>query len=182
MEIEEPGGTKMGPERIFPDSSDDADAQVPHETITDWNSEDPEEDEEQNEEEDDGMADGYCYQPLNQDPEQGTGENGCSVQDEESEVEPSIQERLQALGLHLPDPPVDSEEEEELKAEEDWRSGSSIPMDAEHIQLVMQTMAGIKLPSLGVPTWARQMSDQQWKDIVQKTLQSRASWLNSKKN
>ncbi|XP_030051545.1 male-enhanced antigen 1 [Microcaecilia unicolor] len=181
MEVEEPAGKTMGPERIFPNSSDDAEAPVPHETITDWNNEDPEENEEQNEEEEDGMNDGYCYQPLNQEPEQGTGENsGYSEQDEESEAEPSIQERLQALRLHLPDPPVDSEEEEEEEKAEEGRN--SIPMDAEHVQLVMRTMTEVKLPSLGVPTWAQQMSDQQWKDIVHKTLQSRASWFNSKKN
>ncbi|XP_029448652.1 male-enhanced antigen 1 [Rhinatrema bivittatum] len=176
MEVEGPGRKRMGPERIFPNTSDDAGEQVPHETVTDWSNEEPEEDQ-QNEEEEDGMEDDYCYQPLNQEPEQGAGENGYLEQVEENEADPSIQERLQAMRLHLPDPPVDSEEEEEA---EEVCNRSSIPMDADHVQLVIRTMAGVKLPSLGVPSWAQQMSDQQWQALVHRTLQTRTSRITSK--
>lgn len=36
-------------------------------------------------------------------------------------------------------------------------------------------MAAVALPSLGVPSWAREISEDQWKDMVQNTLQSRQS-------
>uniref|UniRef100_A0A8C3KE90 Male-enhanced antigen 1 n=1 Tax=Calidris pygmaea TaxID=425635 RepID=A0A8C3KE90_9CHAR len=84
---------------------------------------------------------------------------------------------LQMLRLHLPDPPADSEEEE-AAAEEGavaQSSRSSIPMDAEHVELVKRTMAGVKLPTLGIPAWASQISEDQWKDVVQRTLQARQS-------
>ncbi|NWW51820.1 MEA1 protein, partial [Pedionomus torquatus] len=85
---------------------------------------------------------------------------------------------LQMLRLHLPDPPADSEEEEEEEAAEGaaaQSSRSSIPMDAEHVELVKRTMAGVKLPTLGIPAWASQISEDQWKDVVQRTLQARQS-------
>ncbi|NXW60295.1 MEA1 protein, partial [Eurystomus gularis] len=83
----------------------------------------------------------------------------------------------QMLRLHLPDPPADSEEEE-AAAEENaaaQSSRSSIPMDAEHVELVKRTMASVKLPTLGIPAWASQISEDQWKDVVQRTLQARQS-------
>lgn len=104
------------------------------------------------------------------------------------------------LRLHLPDPPVDSEEENEEEAAEGaaaQSSHSSIPMDAgnrvsgrtrpglrrgltaslfpEHVELVKRTMASVKLPTLGIPAWANQISEEQWKDVVQRTLQARQS-------
>ncbi|NWW95806.1 MEA1 protein, partial [Rhynochetos jubatus] len=115
------------------------------------------------------------YQPLSQEPEQGPGEAAPA------EAGPGLQERLQMLRLHLPDPPADSEEEEE---EEDAAaeggaaapsSRSSIPMDAEHVELVKRTMASVKLPTLGIPAWASQISEDQWQDVVQRTLQARQS-------
>uniref|UniRef100_A0A8C9NMI5 Male-enhanced antigen 1 n=1 Tax=Serinus canaria TaxID=9135 RepID=A0A8C9NMI5_SERCA len=84
----------------------------------------------------------------------------------------------QMLRLHLPDPPVDSEEENEEEAAEGaaaQSSHSSIPMDAEHVELVKRTMASVKLPTLGIPAWANQISEEQWKDVVQRTLQARQS-------
>lgn len=36
-------------------------------------------------------------------------------------------------------------------------------------------MAAVALPSLGVPLWAREISEDQWKDMVQNTLQNRQS-------
>ncbi|NXV06928.1 MEA1 protein, partial [Cettia cetti] len=145
------------------------------------------EEEEEEEEEEGG---GYLYQPLSQEPEQGLGDAG-----------PGLQERLQMLRLHLPDPPVDSEEENEEEAAEGataQSSHSSIPMDAgkrvsggtpppglrrgltaslfpEHVELVKRTMASVKLPTLGIPAWASQISEEQWKDVVQRTLQARQS-------
>ncbi|NWY47721.1 MEA1 protein, partial [Sylvia atricapilla] len=144
------------------------------------------EEEEEEEEEEGG---GYLYQPLSQEPEQGLGDAG-----------PGLQERLQMLRLHLPDPPVDSEEENEEAAAEGataQSSHSSIPMDAgksvsggthpglrrgltaslfpEHVELVKRTMASVKLPTLGIPAWASQISEEQWKDVVQRTLQARQS-------
>ena len=46
---------------------------------------------------------------------------------------------------------------------------------ADHVELVKRTMAAVALPSLGVPSWAQEISDDQWKDMVQNTLQSRQS-------
>ncbi|NXK36756.1 MEA1 protein, partial [Piprites chloris] len=121
---------------------------------------------EEEEEEEEGGGGGYLYQPLSQEPEQGPAETG-----------PGLQERLQMLRLHLPDPPTDSEEEEEEVAEgaAAQSSRSSIPMDAEHVELVKRTMASVKLPTLGIPAWASQISEEQWKDVVQRTLQARQS-------
>uniref|UniRef100_A0A3Q1FWB7 Male-enhanced antigen 1 n=1 Tax=Acanthochromis polyacanthus TaxID=80966 RepID=A0A3Q1FWB7_9TELE len=80
----------------------------------------------------------------------------------------------QVMGLHLPEaPPPDSDEEEDPEGAAAQRSRASIPMDADHVELVKRTMASVALPSLGVPPWAREISDDQWKDMVQHTLQSR---------
>ncbi|NXY13403.1 MEA1 protein, partial [Atrichornis clamosus] len=146
-------------------------------------------DEEEEEEEEEEESGGYLYQPLSQEPEQGLGDAG-----------PGLQERLQMLRLHLPDPPVDSEDENEEEVVEGataQSSHSSIPMDAgnrvsgrtlrglrrgltaslfpEHVELVKRTMASVKLPTLGIPAWASQISEEQWKDVVQRTLQARQS-------
>lgn len=43
------------------------------------------------------------------------------------------------------------------------------------MELVKRTMAAVALPSLGVPSWAREISDDQWEDMVRNTLQSRQS-------
>lgn len=111
---------------------------------------------------------------------------------------------MQVMGLHLPEaPPPESDEEEEADAEAAaaQRSRASIPMDAgetcrlvstltlnllsppdtmfcvpvDHVELVKRTMAAVALPSLGVPPWAKEISDDQWEDVVQKALQSRQS-------
>lgn len=34
-------------------------------------------------------------------------------------------------------------------------------------------MAGVKLPTLGIPAWASQISDEQWQAVVQRALQAR---------
>ncbi|XP_045150758.1 male-enhanced antigen 1 [Echinops telfairi] len=160
------GGDTMGPERIFPNHTEELGPHVgPAEGTGDWSSE---EHEEEPEEVGAGPA-GYSYQPLNQDPEPEETEM-APVGDGEDAVA-DIQERIQALGLHLPDPPLESEDEEEGAT--GLSSHSSIPMDPEHIELVKRTMAGISLPAPGVPAWAQEISDAQWEDVVQKALQAR---------
>lgn len=44
---------------------------------------------------------------------------------------------------------------------------------ADHVELVKRTMAAVALPSLSVPAWAEEISEDQWKDVVQHALQSR---------
>ncbi|XP_043917058.1 male-enhanced antigen 1 [Protopterus annectens] len=81
------------------------------------------------------------------------------------------------MGLYLPEPPVDSEEEddEKLGGAKAWNNRNSIPMDPEHVELVKRTMADIKLPAISIPAWAKEMSNDQWTDIVQQAVQSRQS-------
>ncbi|XP_006148607.1 male-enhanced antigen 1 isoform X2 [Tupaia chinensis] len=161
------GRDTMGPERIFPNQTEELGPhQGPAEGTGDWSSEEPEE-----EQEDTGAGPaGYSYQPLNQDPEQEEVEL-APVGDGE-DVVGDIQDRIQALGLHLPDPPIESEDEDEEGATA-LSNHSSIPMDPEHVELVKRTMAGVSLPAPGVPAWAREISDAQWEDVVQKALQAR---------
>ena len=73
--------------------------------------------------------------------------------------------------IRLPDPPLESEDEDE-QGDTTLNNHSSIPMDPEHVELVKRTMAGISLPAPGVPTWAHEISDAQWEDVVQKALQA----------
>ncbi|XP_071596070.1 male-enhanced antigen 1 [Heliangelus exortis] len=165
---------RMGPERVCPEEPGPPEAP---DGAAGWSG-DEEEEEEEEEEEGGGGGGGYLYQPLSQEPEQGPGETApSSTQAGCAESGPSLQERLQMLRLHLPDPPVDSEEEEEAEAEgaAAQSSRSSIPMDAEHVELVKRTMASVKLPTLGIPAWASQISEEQWRDVVQRTLQARQS-------
>ncbi|XP_063047182.1 male-enhanced antigen 1 [Engraulis encrasicolus] len=170
----------MGPERILPNSEEE----LGHDRPTDggavpdeWSGEDMEEDEAGAADEDDEDNGGYYYQPLNQDPE------GMSVPTEQPDEAGShaeqiqeVQERIEAMGLFLPQPPPpDSDEEEDPDGEAACRSRASIPMDADHVELVKRTMAAVALPSLGIPPWAQEISDDQWKDMVQQTLDSRQS-------
>ncbi|KAM6273147.1 male-enhanced antigen 1 [Spheniscus humboldti] len=166
----------MGPERVCPEEPGPPEAP---DGAAGWSGDDDEEEEEEEEEEGGEGGGGYLYQPLSQEPEQGPGEAGPPATPAGcAEPGPGLQERLQMLRLHLPDPPADSEEEEEEAAAEGaaaQSSRSSIPMDAEHVELVKRTMASVKLPSLGIPAWASQISEDQWKDVVQRTLQARQS-------
>uniref|UniRef100_A0A8D0G5A5 Male-enhanced antigen 1 n=1 Tax=Sphenodon punctatus TaxID=8508 RepID=A0A8D0G5A5_SPHPU len=171
MAVEPVAASRMGPERICPNQHEELGLQETADGVPDpageWSSEEPEEEEE---------GGGYFYQPLNQDPEQGTWDQGSGATEEivtSTEATQNIQERLQALRLHLPDPPVDSDEDDEGASAQSSRS--SIPMDPEHVELVKRTMAGVKLPTLGIPAWANEISDDQWKDMVQQTLQARQS-------
>lgn len=143
-------GDTMGPERIFPNQTEDLGPhQGPTEGTGDWSSEEPEEEQE---EIGAGPA-GYSYQPLNQDPEPEEVElapvaDGDVVADIQDRIqvwwrgivltgEPGFLEGwpltafslvLQALGLHLPDPPLESENEDEEGATA-LSNHSSIPMD-----------------------------------------------------
>lgn len=171
----------MGPERICPNEHEELGPQeVPEGAVDppgDWSSEEPEEEEEE------GGSNGYFYQPLSQDPELGSWDQGSLAAEGTqgpAETAPGIQERLQMLRLHLPDPPVDSEEEEEEDGAAAQSSRSSIPMDPAHVELVKRTMAGVKLPTLGIPAWASEISDDQWTAMVQRTLQARQSLSTSR--
>ncbi|KAG7266226.1 hypothetical protein CRUP_026948, partial [Coryphaenoides rupestris] len=111
------------------------------------------------------------YQPLNQDPE---GVSGLEPGDPHGEQLQDVQERIEAMGMHLP-PPPENDEEAEPEGETAERSHASIPMDDDHVELVKRTMATIVLPNLGVPAWAREISEDQWTDMVQHTLQTHQS-------
>ena len=83
----------MGPERIFPNQTEELGPhQGPTEGTGDWSSEEPEEEQEET---GTGPA-GYSYQPLNQDPEQEEVEL-APVGDGE-DVVADIQDRIQVCG------------------------------------------------------------------------------------
>ncbi|XP_037536649.1 male-enhanced antigen 1 [Nematolebias whitei] len=175
----------MGPERILPSSEDELGederpvdgAVLPAGAVWVGGEEGEELDGEDEEEVSGG---GYYYQPLNQDPE---GPNSSQQDEDENTGEVShseqlqhVQHRIQFMRLHLPEaPPPDSDEEEDPEGAAAQRSRASIPMDADHVELVKRTMAGVALPSLSVPPWAREISEDQWTDMVQHTLQNRQS-------
>ena len=87
------------------------------------------------------------------------------------DVVADIQDQVQALGLDLPNPPFQSDDEDEEGATALSNHGS-ISMGPEHVQQVKRTMAGISLSAPGVPAWAQEISDAQWEDMVQKALQT----------
>lgn len=174
MEVARPRA--MGPERILPNSEEDLVQDRPLDTAVpeEWNGED---EDEGGAEDEDEANEGYYYQPLNQDPD---GMNGtqAEVTDEGTAADQlqEVQERIEAMGLFLPQPPPpDSDEEEDLEGAAAHMSHASIPMDEDHVELVKRTMAAVNLPTLGIPAWARDISDDQWKDMVQQTLQTRQS-------
>ncbi|XP_072406783.1 male-enhanced antigen 1 [Chiloscyllium punctatum] len=165
---------RMSPERVLPEPEDDQQQPPPPPPPQEmgpgpgpgpghWSSE---EEEEEEEEESGGGPEapapggGYQYLPLSQEP----GPGGAA--------EPDIGERLQELRLYLPEAPADSDEEDE---EATPSSRQSIPMDPEHVELVKRTMAAIKIPSLGVPSWAQEISEEQWQSVVQQTIETKRS-------
>ncbi|XP_056147759.1 male-enhanced antigen 1 [Lampris incognitus] len=184
MEVET--AAEMGPERVLPSSEDDLGEERPSDGAApgaggEWSGEDMAEDDGEGDmEEDDGVNDngGYYYQPLNQEPD---GQNGMPAEQAEetgshAEQLQEVQERIEAMGLYLPQaPPPDSDEEEDPDAAAAERSHASIPMDPDHVELVKRTMASVALPSLGIPPWAQDLSDDQWRDMVQHTLENRQS-------
>ncbi|XP_061601569.1 male-enhanced antigen 1 [Cololabis saira] len=176
--------SSMGPERVFPNSEDELGGEdhpgegglVPGGAGWEHPGVGGVVEVEGEEEEDEEGGGGYYYQPLNQE------EGGAEEQEDQGgpggqgapPTEPL--ERIQMLGLHLPEaPPPDSDEEEDPEGAAAQRSRASIPMDQDHVELVRRTMAAVALPSLVVPPWAREISDDQWKDMVELTLQSRQS-------
>ncbi|KAJ8014275.1 hypothetical protein DPEC_G00038570 [Dallia pectoralis] len=178
MEVEIP--FEMGPERILPNSEEELGQERPSdggapEVGGEWSGEDDEGGVGDEEHEDNG---GYYYQPLNQDPDGLNAIPGDQPEDTPPVTEQlqAVQERIELMGLHLPEPPpVDSDVEEDLEAAAVQRSAASIPMDEDHVELVKRTMAAVALPSLAIPAWAQQISDDQWEDMVQQTLQTRQS-------
>ncbi|KAK5882986.1 hypothetical protein CesoFtcFv8_021512 [Champsocephalus esox] len=74
--------------------------------------------------------------------------------------------------MHLPEAPPSESEDEEEEGASAQRSRASIPMDEDHVELVKRTMAAVALPALVVPPWAKEISEDQWKDMVENTLQS----------
>uniref|UniRef100_A0A3Q3WDT9 Male-enhanced antigen 1 n=1 Tax=Mola mola TaxID=94237 RepID=A0A3Q3WDT9_MOLML len=176
----------MGPERILPNSEDELgedERPADGELLPAWSAGEGEEnggEAEPDGEEEEENSGGYYYQPLNQEPEQPEEEEEDGGEEEEgpshSEQLQQVQHRIEVMRLHLPDaPPPDSDEEDDPEGAAALRSRASIPMDADHVELVKRTMAAVALPSLGVPPWAREISDDQWKAMVQDTLQSRQS-------
>uniref|UniRef100_A0A8D3A338 Male-enhanced antigen 1 n=1 Tax=Scophthalmus maximus TaxID=52904 RepID=A0A8D3A338_SCOMX len=160
------GGAAMGPERVLPSSEDElgederpADGTLPPGGGAVWSGGEGggEEEEEGGEEDENENSGGYYYQPLNQDPDGGNATE---------EVEP---------GGSAVAPPLDSDDEDDPEGAAALRSHASIPMDADHVELVKRTMAAVALPVVGVPAWAQEISDDQWKDMVQHTLQGRQS-------
>ncbi|KAK2852895.1 hypothetical protein Q7C36_008096 [Tachysurus vachellii] len=163
----------MGPERVFPSSEEDLGQERLGE---EWSGEDGEEEDGAPGEEEHNSA-GYYYQPLNQEPD-GVSNTPLDQNDTTPHADQlqEVQDRIEAMGLFLPQPPApDSDEEEDLEAAAAQHSHASIPMDPDHVELVKRTMAAVNLPSLGIPAWAREISDDQWKDMVQQTLQTRQS-------
>lgn len=157
----------MGPERVFPSSDDDVRDEERFPTATAWSEE---------EEEPNTVGGGaYHYQPLNQEPisYQPLNQDPMNDEDEDQEAEPeqTLQQRMEVMGLHLPEAPPPDADEVDSDLAEAQRSRASIPMDADHVELVKRTMASVSFPSLGVPPWAQSISDDQWTDLVRTTLQ-----------
>ncbi|XP_061693335.1 male-enhanced antigen 1 [Syngnathoides biaculeatus] len=142
----------MGPERVFPPREDDDKNPRDGDAVggAAWSG---------GEEDQDGDGGGYSYQPLSQEGDDS--------------ADGTLRHRMEAMGLHLPEapPPDDEDEDPETAAAE--RSRASIPMDAAHVELVKRTMAAVTLPSPGVPAWAREISDDQWRDVVRRALRGR---------
>lgn len=98
----------MVPEHIFPNQTVDlGPPQGSTKGTGDWSSKKPEE-----EQEDTGTGPaGYQCQPFNQDPEQEERKLVPVVEEEDGADD--TQHRMRTLGLHLPDPPLESEDEDE---------------------------------------------------------------------
>ena len=66
------------------------------------------------------------------------------------DVVADIQDQVQAVGLDLPNPPFQSDDEDEEGATA-LSNHSSISMGPEHVQLEKRKMAGISLSTPGIP-------------------------------
>ncbi|XP_051936634.1 male-enhanced antigen 1 [Hippocampus zosterae] len=155
----------MGPERVFPPCEDDD--KSPHDGdavgAAAWSGGEEDQEGEGPAQEvpadEDGGA-GYSYQPLSQDGDDAARDG-------------NLQRRMEVMGLHLPEAPSSDSDEDDPDGTAAERSRASIPMDAAHVELVKKTMAAVALPSPGVPAWAREISDDQWEDVVRRTLSDR---------
>uniref|UniRef100_A0A3Q3NC47 Male-enhanced antigen 1 n=1 Tax=Mastacembelus armatus TaxID=205130 RepID=A0A3Q3NC47_9TELE len=173
----------MGPERVLPSSEDElGENERPAEGalmpgVAVWSGGDGEEEEEVEE----VNSGGYYYQPLNQDPD---GANGAELPEDEDEdggteqdEAPSHAEQLQQVQHRIEVSHVTTygwtKYQKHLSVPH--RPETGLFQDHNHVELVKRTMAAVALPSLGVPAWAQEISDDQWKDMVQHTLQSRQS-------
>uniref|UniRef100_A0A3Q2XNP5 Male-enhanced antigen 1 n=1 Tax=Hippocampus comes TaxID=109280 RepID=A0A3Q2XNP5_HIPCM len=169
----------MGPERVFPPCEDDD--KSPHDgdavAAAAWSGG------EEDQEDEDGGA-GYSYQPLSQDGDDAAGDGNLQRRMEVGAGRPGADFDLrvlaswrvfaaQVMGLHLPEAPSSDSDEDDPDGAAAERSRASIPMDAAHVELVKRTMAAVALPSPGVPAWAREISDDQWEDVVRRTLSDR---------
>ncbi|XP_061545758.1 male-enhanced antigen 1 isoform X4 [Phycodurus eques] len=149
----------MGPERVFPPCEDDDKSPRDGDAVggAAWSGgEEDQEGEGPTPQEDGG---GYSYQPLSQDGDDSGDGN--------------LQHRMEVMGLHLPEAPSPDSDDEDPEGAAAERSRASIPMDAAHVELVKRTMAAVALPSPGVPAWAREISDDQWRDVVRRALRGR---------
>ncbi|XP_077351017.1 male-enhanced antigen 1 [Festucalex cinctus] len=154
----------MGPERVFPPCEDDDKSPPDGDAVggAAWSG--GEEDQEGEQVPSD--EDGYSYQPLSQDGDEAAAAAAAGG-------DGALRRRMEVMGLHLPEaPPSDSDEDDPESAAAE-RSRASIPMDDAHVELVKRTMAAVALPSPGVPAWARQISDDQWRDAVRRALGAR---------
>ncbi|NWI08718.1 MEA1 protein, partial [Crypturellus soui] len=132
-----------------------------------------EEDDEEEEEEESGGGGGYLYQPLSQDAEAGGGEQG-PVADTGRELAERLQvarREAAAAGAGRSRPPPRCG----LPARGPPRAAAAAhpPPPAAHVELVKRTMAAVRLPSRGVPAWARALSEEQWQEAVRRALQAR---------
>uniref|UniRef100_A0A3Q3QI10 Male-enhanced antigen 1 n=1 Tax=Monopterus albus TaxID=43700 RepID=A0A3Q3QI10_MONAL len=159
----------MGPERVLPSSEEElGEDQRP----ADGEEQGGDMELDVEEEEEEVSSGGYYYQPLNQDPD---GVNGTE-QPEDEEEEQSHVEQLQQVQHQIEEYFEDLLNPSVMSSDEEAEAGvSPFPVRSDHVELVKRTMATVALPSLGVPAWAQEISDDQWKDMVQHTLQSRQS-------
>ncbi|KAF7655120.1 hypothetical protein LDENG_00060590 [Lucifuga dentata] len=193
----EVGSSVMGPERVLPSSEDELGEDERPVAAAVWTvgegggeeeGGEMEMDGEEEEEEEGNNSGDYYYQPLNQEPDCLNAAEPVEEDEEQERREEheevlthaeqlhQVQQRIEVMGLHLPEaPPPDSDEEEDADGAAAQRSHASIPMDEDHVELVKRTMAAVALPLLCVPAWAKEISDDQWKDMVENTLQRRQS-------
>ena len=151
-----------------------------------------EEDEEEGEEDevDDGLQSGY--QQLPQEPVQdserrGNGDGPDTVddnEDEDVEVEAAFD-----LSLVPPRPDVQAMIEESRRSQEReevqeririWSIGGAqqrgeqetgdIKIDESKEEAIKAAMASFQIPKSAVPAWAKEMSEEEWKDMVRKRL------------
>uniref|UniRef100_A0A2K6UWX0 Male-enhanced antigen 1 n=1 Tax=Saimiri boliviensis boliviensis TaxID=39432 RepID=A0A2K6UWX0_SAIBB len=106
-----------------------------------------------------GTGNWSSEEPEEEQEEMGSGPASYSYQPLNQDPE---QEEVELAPVG--DGDVDSEDEDE--------EGATALNNHKHVELVKRTMAGVSLPSPGVPAWAWEISDAQWEDVVQKAFQA----------